>query len=185
MNKNTFKKLSKNRSAFTLVELLVAIGLFGVIVSIAIGGFVRALRTQRQVVALINANSNVSLVIEQIAREIRTGYNFCESTCTPTSLNFTDAKNHHIVYDYLPSVGHGAITRQEDSGEVVPITADNVDIRYLNFTRLQDANSPSPTDPLYPPRITINITLSPTAVGQVASETNIQTTVSARSFAGG
>ena len=65
-----------SRSAFTLVEMLVAIALFSVVVSIAVGGFTRALRTQRQVIALIAANSNMSLALEQMAREMRTSINF-------------------------------------------------------------------------------------------------------------
>ena len=58
-------------SGFTLVELLVAIGVFSILISVAVGTFARALRTQRQTAALIAANSNASLVLEQMAREIR------------------------------------------------------------------------------------------------------------------
>ena len=172
------KYSSKNRKGFTIVELLVSIGLFAVIISVAMGGFVRALRTQRQVVALINANSNVSLVVEQLAREIRTGYNFPSVSGAQTSLAFTDAKGETITYAQgVAADGSGTITRQVNDGSPAQITADNVDIRYLNFTLL---NSPN-----YPPRITITIGLSPSAASApIVSEnvTNIQTTISARSF---
>ncbi len=78
------------RGGFTLVELLVAIGLFAVIATIASGGFISALRTQRRVASLISAESNVTLVLEQMAREERTGYLFCHdlntnSANTPSS----------------------------------------------------------------------------------------------------
>src|SRR6185295_7895950 len=84
---------SSRRGGFTLVELLVAITLFSIAISIAIGGFVRALHTERQLIALIAANSNASLAIEQIAREIRTGTGFaCASGESPCSeLSFTNA----------------------------------------------------------------------------------------------
>jgi prepilin-type N-terminal cleavage/methylation domain-containing protein len=65
------------RSGFTLIELLVAIALFSIVVAIASSGFVSALRTQRQVASLISTQSNVTLVLEQMAREERTGYLFC------------------------------------------------------------------------------------------------------------
>jgi prepilin-type N-terminal cleavage/methylation domain-containing protein len=71
--------MNKSRSGFTLIELLVAIGLFTIIVAIAVGGFTNALRTQRQVSSLIATQSNVSLALEQITREIRTGYLFCHA----------------------------------------------------------------------------------------------------------
>lgn len=168
-----------DKKGFTLVELLVSIGLFGIIVSIAMGGFVRALRTQKQIVALITANSNASLVIEQMSREMRTGYNFCgENACSETSLTFQNSKGETISYTLgAANGGYGIITRQVNAGAPAQITADNVNIRYLNFGLLGD--------PGYPPRITIRVGVSPT-VGQAAAVseniTNIQTTVSVRSF---
>jgi type II secretory pathway pseudopilin PulG len=163
------------------VELLVAIGLFGVIVSIAMGGFVRALRAQKQIVALITASSNASLVIEQMSREMRTGFNFCATPCSSPSdaVNFTNARGEEVVYSLgMAPEGYGIITRQVSGGPVNQITADSVNIRYLKFYFLENAN--------YPPRVTLLIGLSPRA-GRAANVseniTNIQTTVSARSFA--
>ena len=70
---------TKNQQqGFTLVEVLVAIGLFSIVVAIGMGGFVQALRTQREIAALISAQSNASVALEQMAREIRTGYLFCD-----------------------------------------------------------------------------------------------------------
>jgi prepilin-type N-terminal cleavage/methylation domain-containing protein len=70
-------KKNYSKSGFTLVELLIAVGLFVIIISIAVGGFINALRTQREVSSLIATQSNVSLALEQMTREIRTGYLFC------------------------------------------------------------------------------------------------------------
>lgn len=65
------------KKGFTLIELIVTVALFAIIITIAVGGFTNAIRTQRQVSALISAQSNVSLALEQMSREIRTGYLFC------------------------------------------------------------------------------------------------------------
>lgn len=67
----------KNKKGFTLIELLITVGLFAVIVTIAVGGFTNAIHTQREVSSLIASESNVSLALEQMARQIRTGYLFC------------------------------------------------------------------------------------------------------------
>jgi prepilin-type N-terminal cleavage/methylation domain-containing protein len=67
----------RNKKGFTLIELLITVGLFVVIVTIAVGGFVNAIHTQQQVASLISSESNVSLALEQVAREVRTGYLFC------------------------------------------------------------------------------------------------------------
>src|SRR5579863_5544609 len=94
------------RRGFTLIELLIAVSLFAIAVAIAAGGFVRALRTQRQLIALVSANSSASLAIEQIAREIRTGTDFTCSTGIPnayngltcTDLSFVDATGQQVTY---------------------------------------------------------------------------------------
>lgn len=67
------------KKGFTLVELLVTVGLFAIIITIAAGGFANAIRTQRQVASLIASQSNVSLALEQMSRQIRTGYLFCNT----------------------------------------------------------------------------------------------------------
>lgn len=183
---------------FTIVELLVSIGLFSVIVSVAMGGFVRALRTQRQIVALITANSNVSLVVEQMSREMRTGFNFgpAPSSCplpadpesigfsNPESISFTNSAGRAVVYSLVQVTDangtYGTISRQVNANGALgsnPITAENVNIRNLKFYLSCEAN--------YPPRITMLVGLSPRS-NQAASVsdniTNIQTTISARGF---
>ena len=65
-----------NKKGFTMIELLVAMGLFVVVMGIASTVFVQSLRAQRSIVALMAANDNASLSLEQMMREIRTGSNF-------------------------------------------------------------------------------------------------------------
>ena len=71
-----------------------ALSFFIVFTVIASGSFIRALRTQRAIVALIAANDNANLSIEQIAREIRTGSNF---SLAGNDLNFSNA-NIQVIY---------------------------------------------------------------------------------------
>ncbi len=75
------------KRGFTLVELLVTIAIFSVVVTIATAGFVNSLRTQRQVASLISTQSNASLVLEQMARQIRTGFLFCHDRGVNNALN--------------------------------------------------------------------------------------------------
>jgi prepilin-type N-terminal cleavage/methylation domain-containing protein len=173
--------------AFTLVELLIAIGLFSIVITIAMGGFVRALRSQRQVVALIAANSNVSLVMEQMSREMRTGYYFCEATlitpCTSdnSNISFLNGKGENIVYysEASPS-GNGRIFRAVNGGQGSQLTADNVNIRNLKFNLLGGVNDP----PNYPARVVIRASVSPAGNSFNVSDvvTSIQTSVSTRGF---
>jgi len=181
-----------HRDGFTLVEVVVAIALFAVVVSIAAGGFVSALRSQRQIAALIAADNNVSLVLEQMAREIRTGYDVCRpgsncyqstgSTCSAPQpsfvsgeLDFVNADSASVVYRLVSGVIERA--EKDSSGIFVfsPLTGNNVSIKYLNFAILGNLSGDC-----WSPRVTISLGLSSKDSSVAGDVVNIQTTVSAR-----
>ncbi len=177
--------LTETRGGFTLVESLVAISIFVIVFSVAIGGFVAALRTQRQIQALISANSNASLIIEQMAREMRTGLGFralasadCVSPALPCELDFTTGRNESVAY--LWDKTNGSIVRRGDAGDLVPITAENVAVRYLGFKVLGECASAGDF-PSHGPRVTIVLGISPKGErGVNDTVTEIQTTVASR-----
>lgn len=160
------------RGGFTLVELLVAMALFSIAISVAVGGFVRALRTQRQLIALIAANSNASLAIEEIAREMRTGYDFaCAGSLSPCEeLQFTSASGEAVRYRTVD----GALERGTGAS-FQRMTAENVFIQDLWFS-LNDNNGRNP------PLITVTLGVSGRGRDAGASVTTLQTSVSSRNF---
>jgi prepilin-type N-terminal cleavage/methylation domain-containing protein len=162
----------QHRLGFTLVELLIAMAIFTVVTSIATGAFIRALRTQRQLVSFAAANSNLSLVLEQMAREIRVGRNFEQPD--QVSLKFKNAKGEDVTYSFDEQAQR--ISRAVGFGAPQALTSDNVSIRQLSF-QLQFAG-----DDAYPARITIMAAVAPKEAGVNASVVHIQTTVSARNI---
>jgi len=161
-----------SRKGFTIVELLVAMGLFSIILTIAVGGAVGALRTQRQVIGLVSANGNLSLAIEQISREIRTGYNF--SVDTTGGLAFKNSKGDTVCYyldaDY--SIKR-AVNDVPPCASGIAITSGNVGVKYLTFKEESIGQSA-------PPRITILLGVSSKEQEVRGSIVQIQTTVAAR-----
>ncbi len=167
----------RDERGFTLIELLVAIGLFAVVTSIAIGGFANALRSQRQAAALLSANSNVSLAIEQMGREMRTGYDFCVSaSCSLSELIFKNARSETVTY----RLNSGAIERQAvpSGGGIASfqaMTGENVNVTHLEFylagTQPNDGQQP---------RITITLGVAPKETSLTGNIVNLQTTVSSR-----
>lgn len=175
------KKLNAEKG-FTLIELLVAMSLFTVILSIAVGAFINSLRTQRQVNALMSANSNAALAIEQISREIRLGKNFCpdETLCQITpdgafqKLIFTSG-GKTLTYYRGGNQNRGFIAKEENNGEPVALTSNNANVKKLNFYLLGHRAGTPET-----PRVTIVLQIG-TAEKSFAAETlNFQTTVSSR-----
>lgn len=170
-----FSRLANLRSKFldrrssTLAELLVAIAVFSVIVSIAVGGFISGLRTNRQALSLIAAVSNSASVLEQIARDLRTGYNFPLPSGPVTSISFSNAELLNTTYE---KQGSSVVRQQDPSATFEKMTDDNVIVDYLYFTVLSYTN--------YPSRIVINLGIKAKEAGVDSATINIQTTVSAR-----
>jgi len=160
---------------FTIIELIVAMGLFIILMGIAAGSFIKAMRTQRDIVALMAANDNASLALEQIAREIRTGYGFT-TDLSVTELHFVNANNFPVVYRLVS----GAIERDITINNITTyqkITADNVKVNNFKIQLFgQNAGDG------YPPRITIAISVTGTDSSIEGVFTDIQTTISARNL---
>jgi prepilin-type N-terminal cleavage/methylation domain-containing protein len=154
--------MNMKRHGFTVIELMVAMSLFTVVVGIASGVFVRSLRTQRAVAALMAANDNASFALEQMAREVRTGREFSGSG---GALLFTNDRNERVSY----AVREGRIERNGAS-----ITSAQVLVTHLSFdlagAEVGDGRST---------RVTIRLGVS--ARGKMESfVTRLQTTVSSR-----
>ncbi len=77
------------RAGVTLVEFLVAFGIFAMLVTIATASFIRSTRIQRSALQLMAINDNMGIAIEQMMREMRTGYNFCTQTAQLSDARFT------------------------------------------------------------------------------------------------
>ena len=170
-------------SGFTTIELLVAMVLFVVLLSIAASGFINSLRTERSIVSLINANNNASLVLEQIAREMRTGYKF--QLVSSNEIQFLDAREQTIHY----RLNAGAIQRGVDSGSGISyesLTSGTVKITNFSIVFCPDPQNPNqPQCSLtgdFPPRITIGMSVSTTNKSLEGISTNIQTTISPRNI---
>lgn len=182
-NQLTKSNFVNSRKGFTIVELLVAIGLFTTITSIAVGGFVRALRTQRQVAALISANDNVFLALEEMTREIRTGRLFCandltgsgtasSASCAVSSgIAFISGSTNETI-EYRLANGY---IEKGVSGTFTKITGSNALIQYLRF--LYSGNFAGDGRQ---PRVTISLGVTSRTSGAAPSVTRLQTTVSPR-----
>jgi len=187
-----------HRSGFTLVELLIAVALFSILVSIAAGGFVRALRSERQVSAMMSAESNVSIALEEMTREIRTGYLFCHDpgsaspsaacascsvvaggqtqTWTCPNIEFYNANGEKV--DYV--LQNGLLERSdsaENGGALAVLTSNNVSVTDLGFTLFGDLEGDH-----WNPRITIVVGAEPNDKTVSWSTANLETTVSARNI---
>jgi prepilin-type N-terminal cleavage/methylation domain-containing protein len=154
------------QKGFTLVELLVAMTIFMVAVSIASAAFIRTLRSQQALVGLMAANDNAALSIEQMTREIRLSQNF--NLIGNSELSFINSTGQNIIYRFNET--DQVIERSANGGIFGPLTSKQVSIQRLRF--ILDSGDP--------PKITILLSVASRERDIHESPTNVQATVSAR-----
>lgn len=191
--------------------MLVTVGLFTIIIAIAVGGFTNAIRTQRQVSSLISAQSNVSLAVEQMSREIRAGYLFCHdpgantysSRCddgvtmpadpsgTTCLLDASSIPGSPVwtcpTLDFRDAGGHEIKYSWDDGALTESVgggSAQSITGNTVSVKYLQFRLFGQTEGDHWPPRITISIGISPSSTDPAVSNDvfNLETTVSARTI---
>lgn len=180
VKKNRFtvvgSRLSVVCGGFTLMELMVAMTIFIILMVIVSGGFVNAIKTQRSMTQLMSVNNNASLVLEQMVREIRTGYGFTlndQGGGCSNRLEFINFASNTVVY----SLSEDRVWRSEAAAPAQALTATNVDIERLCFVSTPAVRE---SEDIFPWRITILLRVGARDNLGENSALNVQTTVSPR-----
>jgi len=163
-------RIPNKEKGLTMIELIVAIGIFGLVIGMATGIFVLALSSQRRIIALRNTEDNIRFTIEAMAREIKTGKNFSSGA---SLFAFTNANGESVVYRLNANI----IEKSSDGGtNYSAVTGSEATINYLNFYLMGQATG----DGLQP-RVTVTIGITASIGGQTAN-LKVQTTISERSL---
>lgn len=178
------KRKAKSEAGYSLIELMVAIGVFAIVVTVMSGSFAISLRGQGKSATMQNVGDNVRYAMEVMAKEIRmgtikttAGYVLNSSSDIQFRSNMPN-RNGAIIRFYLDNVTH-QIMFDDDISDALPsepITSANIAVSALTFD-VSGASSDSQ------PRITI--VMQAASVGTVAdieTHMDIQTTISPRSL---
>lgn len=190
----TANKLSK-KAGFTLIEMLVAVFVFSVIMTISTGAIFSIVSANKTSQALKSVLDNLSSVVDSMSRNIRYGtvYNcsndpvdvdFTNSASCPDGgkvFAFTDKDENNVLYyfDYDETKAEGVIQRCDGAlgtNNCTQLTAPEVHIKDMKFyvagAGLDDEGQPS-----------LRITISGYAQsGSSKSEFNLQTMISQRAL---
>lgn len=185
-----FFKKKKRHDGFTLAELLVTMSIFIIILTVAVGIFANVLRGQRTLTQLVSVNNNAGLVLEQMAREMRTGYSFsgapdaCANSITFVNAQDTDPTGATEAQTTYALVA-GAIERTETGAADATkngnttLTASNVEVKNLCFRTIQYAGGGSRKE-CNPQRIMIAMQVDGSGTGAGVPDTYLSTTVASR-----
>lgn len=179
-----YKRIRNDRRGFTLLELIVALSIFSVLTALISGIFLRALRMHREIVAFSGTLDVAGQSLEQMAREIRTGYGFEpneDGESIATELRFTNARGEDVGYKLINNkIGKCinsciAVTPEEEVEFFRPLHGEDLYIDRLMFL----TGGIDPGDG-FPPLIVISLRV----VGPWGSLVDLQTSVSSRNIGG-
>jgi len=108
------------KKAFTLIEVLVAVSIFIVVITVALTLFVSGINGQRKVIALQDVQDNARFLMGFIIKEIRMSeINYINHSI----LNITRPDGESVVYTFNNSEGR---IERADSSTNGPINSNNV-----------------------------------------------------------
>ncbi len=172
-------RVSQQREAFgfTLLEMVVAIGIFTMIIVIAIAAVIGISEAELKSRNIQSIQDNLRFSLEAMTKELRTGINFTPSGGTPpaySQVNFTASDGASVGY----CLRDGAIRRLEGTSDCTsgsPITANEIVVSRLVFYVI--GNSPGPGDGQ--PRLSVAIRAR-SADPKLLTALDLQTTITPR-----
>jgi prepilin-type N-terminal cleavage/methylation domain-containing protein len=157
---------------FTLIEMIIAVGLFAVVMTTALGIILSFIEDNKKSQAINSVVNNVNFAIDSMIRDIKTGYHYEQGTTIPATNSVTlistlysssdfddDVDEKQVTYRYNTNVGDANYHKLEkqvcpSSGPgtfscsgigFLPITSSDVDIERVSF--YVDPGSPKVRQP--------------------------------------
>jgi prepilin-type N-terminal cleavage/methylation domain-containing protein len=172
-------KQKQEIKGFTLIEVIVSVGIFSLVMMIALGAIISIVGANKKAQALHSVINNLNLVVESMVREMRTGFNYgCGSGDSCTEFSF-DSKQitqngSTVNVKYRFNNSKNTIEKAVESGPWLTLTSDSVIIDELKFFSVGIGNY-EVEQPL------VLVVIKGTAlVGGKESDFNIQTLVAQR-----
>jgi len=167
--------INKKRG-FTLVEIIVSVGLFAVVMLISLGSLLSIEDASKKAQSIRTTMDNLNFAVENMVREIRTGDTYsCDiASCSNGSdyIKFVNSKSEQVIYQLVGS----HLEKSIDNGVTfLNITAPEIDISNLSFFIVGEAVGDNKQ-----PRVLISITGMARSSSNITSEFSLQTTVSQR-----
>jgi len=119
---------------YTLIELIVAVGLFAIVMLLASSAYITLIGINNQVQGLASGIDNLSFALETMARGIRTGTQYSclggSSDCVINggTFSFVNEKGKTVLYSLA-----GTTIQKTVDGTISPLTDSSVDISSLVF----------------------------------------------------
>jgi prepilin-type N-terminal cleavage/methylation domain-containing protein len=189
MKRLTYKQAKRLQAGFSLIELMVSVGLFTVVMVASVGTLLSLINANQKAQSLKSVINNLEFSIDSMSRTIRTGRLYYCTDSVPstlpdttldcqngaTSIVLTDDHGHRLAYRFA----NGRIERRDvNSGaEWIALSAQEVVIENMRF--YVTGSTSGDTDTVQP-TVTISIRGHVGAKPTTDSSFNVETTVTQR-----
>lgn len=182
------------KKGFTLIELLVSVGIFTVVMVVALGALLSVSESDRKAQTLKTVTNNLNFALDSMSRVIRTGYNYhCGSLsggdCTNGNTFFSFTTNQGQTWAYRWGSNTcanqlGCIQRSTDGGTTwADITAPEVVVQSpTGTTGLKFYLLGSTRGDAMQPKVIISLRAYVQQTGAQQSRFNLQTAVTQRLY---
>lgn len=166
---------------FTIFEMIVAVGIFTVVVIVAVSSLLTLTTSEKKAITLQNTQDNVRFAMEAMAKEMRTGENFpadCSIGCR--AITYRTARGETVFYrlnqasNVIEKASSGTECEPFPDACYFPFTSASVVIEEALFyvTGAGDDN--------LQPKITLVVRAAALGVERTVSRLHLQTTVAQR-----
>ncbi len=129
------------KKGFTLVELLVSVGIFSVVILIAVSALLTLSKTSERSYAILTAINNLDFATEHMSRTLRTGVEFyCTEGFHPTAESRQDCPwgRSQSAVSFTDYLGHRTLFRHNRAnGTLERIRLDQVPQKVFSITSPQ------------------------------------------------
>lgn len=164
--------IAHHNRGFTLIELMVSLGLFSVVITLAAGAYLLMLDIGNKTRALATGVDDLSFALESMTRDIRTGTSYCGSglpACSNDTFWFKNSKGDTVSYTLNGTV------LEKQVGSVTSILSDPI----VEITRLRFYTTGTTPGDARQSRVSIVIA-GEVATKGVTQEFNIETAATMR-----
>jgi prepilin-type N-terminal cleavage/methylation domain-containing protein len=122
-----------NQHAFTLIEIIVSLGIFAVVATVALGALVKIVSANKKAQTIQAAVTNINYALDAMSREMRVGKNYYCANIGGGNINSVSPGNNLVEGDYVDSVTSNDGTkcpngiRNDDNGTILAFNSTRVD----------------------------------------------------------
>lgn len=121
---NFSREVAVKKKGFTIVEMIVAVGIFAVVMVLAVGALLTIVAANKTAQAMKVVMNNVNYAVEDMVRTIRSGSNYSCDVSPCSSLSLSDNDGESVFYGLSGSI----LMRNGQA-----LTSNEVEIDRLSF----------------------------------------------------